>query len=73
MAKGVRNDPLAPMATPNIIGSTEMPNSEAVAKPIGIMTSADDVLEINWDMVADTIKIPASTTCGPALPSALTT
>src|SRR5215510_5156556 len=69
LAKGVRKDALAPMATPNIIGSAETPNSEAVAKPIGIMTSADDVLEINWVTTADTIKSPASTASGPAAES----
>ena len=72
-AKGVRKDELAPIATPIIRGSAETPNSEAVAKPIGIITSADDVLEITCVMTADTRKIPASTANGPALPSALTT
>jgi hypothetical protein len=35
------------MATPIIRGSAETAKSGAVAKPIGIITSADDVLEIN--------------------------
>src|SRR5215471_9093780 len=73
LVKGVRKDALAPMATPNIKGSAETPNSEAVARPIGIITRAVDVLEISCESAADTIKIPASTACGPAPPSALTT
>src|SRR5262249_20235248 len=73
LAKGVRKDALAPMATPSIMGIAETCSSEAVARPIGIMTSAEDVLEINWLMTADIKKIPASTTCGPAPPSAVTT
>src|SRR5918999_1167257 len=73
LANGVRNDALAPMATASIIGSADTPNSEAVATPIGIMTSAADVWEMGGLTTADTTKIPASTTCGPALPSPLTT
>ena len=41
------NEALAPMATAIIMGRAETPNVDAVATPIGIMTSADDVLEIN--------------------------
>jgi hypothetical protein len=61
------------MATPNIKGSAETPNSEAAARLIGIMTRAVDVLEITCDSAAETIKIPASTACGPVPPSASTT
>jgi len=73
LAKGVRKEALAPMATPIIMGSAETPNSEALARPIGIMTNAAEVLEINWEITAETRKILAKTTCGPARPSALTT
>src|SRR5262249_53127924 len=73
LANGVRKDALAPMATPIIMGRGETPSSEAVARPIGIMTRADEVLEMNWVTMAETRKMPASTTRGPAPPSALTT
>jgi hypothetical protein len=54
LANGVRNETLAPMATASIIGSADTPSSEAVAMPIGIMTSAAEVLEMNWLTTADT-------------------
>jgi hypothetical protein len=58
-----------PMATSRISGSAETPSSEAAARPIGIITSAIGVLEMNCEMVADTTKIPTSTACGPRFPA----
>ncbi|HEY0501883.1 MAG TPA: hypothetical protein VGD42_00180 [Lysobacter sp.] len=53
MAKGVRNETLAPIATLGIIGSGDTFIGTAVATPIGIITSAVDVLEMNWPTWSD--------------------
>ena len=53
----------------HIMARAETPKVDAVARPIGIMASAEDVFKTNWEITIVTTKILASTTCGPAPPS----